>query len=274
MPLDHLVSIVMPRFAANISTLFTEYSFVDRITAAADCGFEAVECQFPYDTPAKDVAAALRAAGVEMVLVNAPPGDRDAGDRGLAAVAGRDDEFRASIEVARRYAVGVGCRRVHVMAGCPTDPASTDRFAHRIGWAADELAADGIDVMLEPMSHRDVPGYLLRTTRQTERVIAATGRPNVKLQFDTYHLQINEGDLLENFARCRDVVGHVQFSSLPGRHEPDEGEVAHYWLFEQLEALGYQGWMGAEYRPRTTTIEGLGWAARYGFGHHRPSTTT
>jgi len=260
----------MPRFAANISTMFNEHRFVDRIKAAAGCGFEAVECQFPYDTPAKDVAAALDATGLEMVLLNAPSGNKSAGDKGLAAVAGREDEYQTSIDTAHRYAATVGCPRVHVMVGCPTDPASTDRFTHRVGWAADRLAPDGIDVMLEPMNLRDMPGYLLSTTRQAQRVINATGRPNVKLQFDTYHLQINEGDLLENFKRCQDVVGHIQFSSLPGRHEPDEGEVAHHWLFEQFDALGYQGWCGAEYRPRTNTLDGLGWAERYGIAsrHH------
>lgn len=255
---------MMPKFAANLSTMFNEHGFVDRIDAAAACGFLAVECQFPYDAPADDVRRRLDATGMELVLLNAPPGDLAAGDRGLGSVRGRDDEFVASIETAARYAETVGCPRVHVMAGCPTDGEATDRFVHRIGWAADRLRPAGIDVLIEPMNLRDVPGYLLMSSRQAERVIAQVGRPNVKLQFDTYHLQIQEGDLTASLTRCLPVVGHVQFSSLPGRHEPDEGEVNHAWFFEQLDALGYDDWVGCEYRPRGATIDGLGWAEPYG----------
>jgi hydroxypyruvate isomerase len=259
----------MPNFAANISTLFGELAFADRIDAAAGCGFRAVECQLPYDTPAEEVAAHLNAAGVELVLLNASSGDRDAGDRGLGAVEGRDEEFAASIDRAADYAVATGCPRVHVMAGCPTDGGASQRFVERIRHAADVMAPLNIDVLIEPMNRRDVPGYLLGTSRQAERVIEQVGRPNVKLQFDTYHLQIQEGDLLANFIRCLPIIGHVQFSSLPGRHEPDEGEVAHHWLFDQFDAAGYDGWIGCEYRPRAGTVEGLGWAERYGIG--RPS---
>ena len=254
----------MPQFAANLSTMFNEHDFVDRIDAAGACGFNAAECQFPYDTPAADVRRRLDAVGMELVLLNAPAGDLAGGDRGLGSVQGRDDEYAQSIETAGRYAEAVGCTRIHVMAGCPTDGEATDRFVHRIGWAADRLAPAGVDVLIEPMNRRDVPGYLLLSTRQAERVIAQVGRPNVKLQFDTYHLQIQEGDLLASLTRCLPVIGHVQFSSLPGRHEPDEGEVNHPWFFDQLDAIGYDGWVGCEYRPRAGTVEGLGWAEPYG----------
>ncbi len=260
----------MPKFAANLSTMFNEHDFPDRIDAAGACGFAAAECQFPYATPAEVVRRRLDAAGLELVLLNAPAGDFTAGDRGLGSVEGRDDEFQASIETAGRYAEVVGCPRVHVMAGCPSDSGASNRFVDRIGWAADRLAPAGIDVLIEPMNLRDVPGYLLMSSRQAERVIAAVGRANVKLQFDTYHLQIQEGDLLESFRRCLPVIGHVQFSSLPGRHEPDEGEVDHPWLFEQIDASGYAGWIGCEYRPRAGTVEGLAWAEPYGIG--RPDT--
>ena len=150
------------------------------------------------------------------------------------------------------------------MAGCPNDGGATRRFVDRIGWAADRLAPAGIDVLIEPMNRRDVPGYLLGSSRQAERVIERVGRQNVRLQFDTYHLQIQEGDLLENFRRCLPVIGHVQISSLPGRNEPDEGEVDHHWLFAQFDEAGYDGWIGCEYRPRDATAAGLGWAQRYG----------
>ena len=254
----------MPNFAANISTMFNEHDFADRIDAAAACGFEAVECQFPYATPAETVRARLDATGIELVLLNAPAGDFTQGDRGLGAIEGRQDEFIEAIEQALVYAEIVGCRRIHVMAGCPVDSGASQRFVDRIGWAADRVAGAGIDIMIEPMNLRDVPGYLLMASRQAERVVAQVGRTNVKLQFDTYHLQIQEGDLLQNFTRCLPIIGHVQFSSLPGRHEPDRGEVAHDWLFEQFDAAGYTGWLGCEYRPAAGTVGGLGWAGRYG----------
>ncbi|MDG2111745.1 MAG: TIM barrel protein, partial [Actinomycetota bacterium] len=238
--------------------------FSDRVDAAAACGFEALECQFPYDTPAEVVKRRLDATGLELVLLNARAGDMAAGDRGLGAVQDREDEFRAAIDEAGRYAETVGCPRVHVMAGCPVDGGASRRFVDRVGWAADRLAPAGIDILVEPMNRRDVPGYLLGTSRQAERVIEQTGRSNVRLQFDTYHLQIQEGDLLENFRRCLPVIGHVQISSLPGRNEPDQGEIDHHWLFAQFDAAGYDGWIGCEYRPRVATVDGLAWAERYG----------
>ena len=256
----------MPRFAANLSTMFHEHAFIDRIDAAADGGFAAVECQFPYDTPAESVRDRLEANGLELVLLNAPAGDLASGDRGLGSVAGRSEEFVASIETAGRYAEVVGCRQVHVMAGCPTDGAASERFVQRVGWAADRLGSLGIDVLIEPMNLRDVPGYLLMSSRQAERIITEVGRPNVRMQFDTYHLQIQEGDLLQTFLRCQPLIGHVQCSSLPGRNEPDQGEVDHGWLFNELDANGYRGWIGCEYRPRAQTLAGLGWAERYGIG--------
>jgi hydroxypyruvate isomerase len=258
------IDAAMPRFAANISTMFGEYPLLDRIDAAARCGFEAVEVQRPYEVPAEALRQRLDQTGLELVLMNAPAGDLAAGDRGLAAVEGRDDEFRDAVEQAARYAETVYCPRVHVMAGCPTDGGATRRFVDRIGWAADRLESAGADVLIEPMNHRDIPGYLLGSTRQAERVIEQVGRDNVRLQFDTYHLQIQEGDLLNGFLRCQPAVGHVQISSLPGRNEPDNGEVDHRWLFSQIDDAGYDAWIGCEYRPRTTTEAGLGWAAPYG----------
>ncbi len=239
---------------------------LDRIDAAARCGFEAVEAQLPYEVPAEALRQRLDETGLELVLMNAPAGDLAAGDRGLAAVAGRDDEYQAAIEQAARFAETTYCPRVHVMAGCPTDGDATRRFIDRIGWAADRLAPIGAELLLEPMNRRDIPGYLLGSTRQAERVIDQVGRDNVRLQFDTYHLQIQEGDLLAGFLRCQPAVGHVQISSLPGRNEPDQGEVDHRWFFDQLDAAGYDGWVGCEYRPRTTTEAGLAWAAPYGIG--------
>ncbi len=256
----------MPRFAANISTMFGEYPFLERIDQAAAWGFEGVECQFPYDTPAAEIADRLHGAGVSLVLLNAPPGDLAAGDRGLATEAERGDEFQRSIERAQAYALATACPRIHVMAGCRQGPAAEDCFVERIGWAADQLVGDGIDVLVEPMNHRDVPGYLLDGTAIALHLMDRIGRPNVKLQFDTYHLQIQQGDLLATLEGILSHVGHIQFSSLPGRHEPDQGEVDHRWFFARLDELGWADWVGAEYRPRTTTADGLGWAQPYGIG--------
>lgn len=254
----------MVRLAANISTMFNELPFNERIQAAANAGFRAVECQLPYDLPANELRGQLDDAETAFVLLNAPPGDMAAGDRGLAAVDGRDQEFRSSIEKARSYAEVLGCTQVHVMAGCPTDSAAADRYVQRLGEAADTLATIGADVLIEPLNVRDVPGYFLVSSRQAERVIVDVGRPNVRLQFDTYHLQIQEGDLAATFARCQSIIGHVQISALPDRSEPDRGEVDHRWLLDEIDRSGYGGWVGCEYRPRSTTFAGLSWAARYG----------
>lgn len=261
-----VVCTTVPRLAANISMLFGEWPFPERFAAAAAAGFSAVECQFPYEWPADLLADKLAAANLTAVLINAPPGDLAAGDRGLAAVEGREEEFRESIETALLYAEALGCPRVHVMAGAsyPSTATATARYVDRLGWAADRLGPAGVTVQIEPLNDRDFPGYLLRGTRQAEAVIAAVDRPNVRLQFDTYHLQILEGDLITSFRRCQDIIGHVQIAAVPDRGEPDEGEVDHRWLLEQLDAAGWDGWIGAEYRPRGGTLAGLGWARAYG----------
>jgi hydroxypyruvate isomerase len=246
--------------------MFGEWPFPERPEAAAAAGFPAIECQFPYDWPVEMLQQRLRAAGLPLVLLNAPPGDLAGGDRGLASVTGREAEFRASIETALRYADGLGCPRVHVMAGVgdPSDPSTVARYVDQLGWAADRLGPAGITVQIEPLNGRDFPGYLLTGTRQAEAVIDAVGRGNLRLQFDTYHLQILEGDLLASFRRCRDVVGHVQIAAVPDRGEPDQGEVDHHWLLAQLDGAGWDGWVGAEYRPRGHTLAGLQWAWQYG----------
>jgi hydroxypyruvate isomerase len=259
------------RLAANVSMLFGELPFPDRFAAAADAGFRATECQFPYAFEPGELERRVRGSGTEIVLINAPPGDVGAGDRGLAAVAGREAEFRASIETALRYAETLGCPRVHVMAGVVAAPdgatpdgATQTRYVDHLGWAADRLAVAGIEVMIEPLNQRDFPGYLLSGTGQAQEVIRAVGRASVRLQFDTYHLQILEGDLWTSFERCQPVIGHVQIAAVPDRGEPDAGEVDHHWLLDRLDDAGYAGWVGAEYRPRGATLDGLGWARRYG----------
>ena len=208
------------------------------------------------------------AAGLEFVLLNAPPGDFAAGERGLACLPGREDEFRASIELKRRAGPSRSAAgRMHVMAGAATDNGATYRYVDNLGWAADRLAPLGIDVLIEPLNRRDFPGYLLGSCDQAARIIASVGRANVKLQFDTYHLQILEGDLLTRFLAHQGIVGHMQIAGPPSRHEPDQGELDHHWLLAEFDAAGWDGWVGCEYRPAGPTTEAsLGWAARYGVG--------
>ncbi|MPY96107.1 MAG: TIM barrel protein [Acidimicrobiia bacterium] len=252
----------MPRLAANLSLLFGELAPLDRPAAAAAAGFGGVEWQFPYDLDAGALAESVAGAGVEAVLVNTPRGPGD--EAGLAAVPGRADEFRAGLERARALAQGLGCPRVHVLAGVARGPEAVAAYVENLRWAADRLAEGGVTVCIEPLNQRDFPGYLLSGTTQALEVIDAVGRPNVTLQFDTYHLQILEGDLTTRLRSALALVGHVQVAGVPDRHEPDQGEVDHRWLLAELDAAGYGGWVGCEYRPAGGTLEGLGWAAPYG----------
>ena len=256
----------MPTLAANISLLFPNLAFPDRIAAAAAAGFRAVECQFPYEWPVADLRARLDAAGVDMVLLNTPPGDFKAGDRGLAAVPGREADFRAALEAAMAYAEGLRCPQVHVMAGIAQGKEAAACYVANLQWAADRLASAGMTACIEPLNQRDFPGYFLAGSRHSEQVIESVGRPNLRLQFDTYHLQIIEGDLTTTVRRLLPLIGHIQIASVPDRDEPDRGEVDHVNFLAELDRLKWQGWVGAEYRPSGDTVAGLGWAARYGVG--------
>jgi hydroxypyruvate isomerase len=256
----------MPRLAANLSTLFTEVPFLQRFDAAKAAGFPAVECQFPYDVAAEEIAAKLEATGLEWVLFNAPPGAP--GERGIASLPGREREFDAGIELAVRYARAGGVRQVHVMAGLL--PAGADRMRYLDAYvaslvrAADRFAEVGISVMVEPINTRvDVPGYLLDGTTLALECIARAGRANVRLQFDVYHMHIMEGQVLPSIGRLLPSIGHIQIADAPGRHEPGTGTIDFGQLLPGIDALGYQGYIGCEYLPAGTTIEGLGWARRW-----------
>jgi hydroxypyruvate isomerase len=260
----------MPRFAANISLMYPEHALAARIGAAARDGFAAVEVQAPYAVAAAEFRAALDAAGVQLVLMNAPQGDFDAGERGLAALPGREREFEESIAVALDYARTVRAPRVHVMAGKPGDAAhaACERVYRRnLAYACDAFAPHGIEVLIEPINTRDMPGYYLHTPRHAAETIAAVARPNLKLQFDFYHLQIIAGDLARHLESYFPLIGHVQIAGVPERFEPDVGEVNYPYLFRRLDALGYRGWVGCEYRPAAGsrgggTSAGLGWLRR------------
>lgn len=257
----------MPRFAANLSMMYQEFEFLDRFAAAAADGFKAVEFLFPYAFPKEEVARRLRDAGLENVLFNLPPGNWEAGERGMAAIPGREQEFAASIDKALDYAAALGCPRLHVMAGIPQP--GLDRAACRATYvsnlrlAAEKAARAGRDVLMEPINTRDIPGYFLNRQDDAQAIRAEIGAPNLKIQFDLYHCQIVEGDLAMKLKRDIAHVGHMQIAGVPERHEPDLGEVNYPYLFEVIDRLGYQGWIGCEYRPRSGTRNGLAWFAPY-----------
>jgi hydroxypyruvate isomerase len=255
----------MPRFAANLTWLFTEYDFLDRFGAAAECGFAAVEVLFPYDHPAEAIAERLARNKLTMALINVPPGNSAAGERGLAALPDRVGDFRDSLATAAHYAQATGAGRVHVLAGiaAANDKNAAATYRDNIAFAADFLAPLGVEVMIEPINGRDSPGYFLQDFETAIRLIGELARPNLKLQFDLYHRQILHGDVTMTLRRLMPLIGHIQIASVPGRNEPDGEELNYPFLFEEIDRLGYEGFIGCEYRPRGGTREGLGWFAPY-----------
>lgn len=253
----------MPRFSINASMMLREHAFLDRFRAAAALGFEGVDIQFPYDHPADAVATRAAAAGVEIVLINVPAGDLVTGGDGLACVPGREAEFVGALQAARTYVSALGCRRVNVLAGrLPpgVDPAcARATLADNLRRAADLFAPLGVTVMLEPCNTQDVPRYLVSRTDAAIALLDECDRPNLALQFDFYHRQIMEGDLLGGFRAALPRIAHLQFADAPGRHEPGTGAIDFPALFAGIDAAGYDGWVGAEYIPSTTTAASLGW---------------
>ncbi len=259
----------MPRFSANLSYLFTEAPFLERFGEAAQAGFRAVEFTFPYEWQARDIAERVAQHGLEVALFNAPPGDLGAGDRGLASVPGREHEFTASIAMGLRYAQALNCRRMHVMAGVvPPDADAQERdrrrrlYVRHLRQACEDAAAHGVTVTIEPLNPRDNPGYLLTTQAEAHAIREEVGAGNLKVQFDLYHAQIVEGDLTEKLRRHIAHVGHIQIAGVPGRHEPNVGEINYEWLFRVIDELRYDGWIGCEYRPLGGTAAGLAWMYR------------
>ncbi len=264
----------MPRFAANLWYLFQEVDLMDRFGAAAKAGFKAVEIQFPYQWRGADLPARLDAFGLRIVLINAPPGDWEAGERGLAALPGREEEFRDSIGQAIDYGRTLNCPAVHVMAGVLADDSDRQRametYVENLAFAATRSSEEGIKVLIEALNPLDAPGYLIGDTAETRSVIDAVGDGNLYMQYDLYHGAMNGEDLIETIGANLDVIGHMQVAGVPGRHEPDlpsgGGNIDYGGVFEAIDGLGYTGWIGCEYRPRAGTVEGLGWAAAYGIG--------
>ena len=261
----------MIRLAANLSMLFNEHDFMDRFSAAADTGFKGVEYLFPYAYSAAELRQALDETHLEQVLFNLPPGDWETGERGLASLPGREAEFRDSVVEALRYAETLNCPRVHAMGGLlPEDADATTQADHQatylrnLRYATNEAAKLGKEILIEPINTRDMPNYFLSRQAQAMAVLKELGASNLKLQFDLYHCQIMEGDLIRHLERQFSAIGHVQVAGVPGRHEPDVGEVNYPALFARLEALGYSGWVGCEYKPTGDTRQGLGWGRHYG----------
>lgn len=253
----------MPRFAANLSMMFNEVPFLDRFKAAAESGFSAVEFLFPYEYSPEEVASKAKAAGVEIVLFNMPAGNWAAGERGLTGLPGREQEFREGVAKALAYAAVLGVPRLHAMAGVA--PAGTDRYAckatliENLKYAAAELASSNITLLLEAINTRDMPGFLVNTQKESAEICEAVGAPNMKMQMDLYHMQVMEGDLATSLRRYASMCGHIQIAGCPERHEPDTGEIRYEYLFKLLDDIGYQGWLGCEYRPAGKTTEGLRW---------------
>jgi len=254
----------MPKLAANLSTRFTQVEFLERFAAARAAGFRYVEYQFPYAWPAQEVARAAGSAGVQVVLHNLPAGDMARGERGIACLPGREREFREGVERAIEYAAAVACPRVNCIAGLASaDAEHFDVLVANLRHAARRLGEVGVQLLIEPINTRSVPGFFLSGTRQAIDVLNAVGEANAFLQYDVFHMQIMEGDLARTIERLLARIGHIQIADVPERHEPGTGEINFDFLLRHLDAIGYSGWVGCEYNPRGDTLEGLKWAKRY-----------
>ncbi len=253
----------MPRFSANISMMFTEVPFPERFAAAAAAGFEAVEIQLPYEFGTDEIAAELERHGLRLVLINTPAGDWVSGERGLAALPGKEAAFRAAFAEAIAYARALGVRQVHAMAGNAEGPIARDTYIRNLRNACDQAAEADVTVLIEPINTHDMPGYHLTTTDDAVEVIEAVAADNLGLQLDLYHCQMMEGDLARRVESLLPLIGHIQVAGVPGRHEPDNGEICYDYLFGLLDDLGYDGWVGCEYAPAGRTEDGLGWFRKW-----------
>ncbi|MGL4488659.1 MAG: 2-oxo-tetronate isomerase [Rhizobiaceae bacterium] len=255
----------MQKFAANLSMLFQEHAFLDRFAAAKACGFEAVEFLFPYEFEAGLIAEKLATAGLRQVLFNLPPGDWAKGERGLAALPDRKQEFRQSVDVALAYAKALGTPQLHVMAGIAdwSDGHANGCYRDSLRYACERAGAEGIGITIEPLNKRDMPGYFLNDFDRAAELISDLDLPNLKLQFDIYHRQIIHGDVLTGLRQMMPMIGHVQIASVPDRNEPGSGELDDFAVLRALDSLGYPGYVGCEYRPANGTVEGLGWMRKF-----------
>jgi hydroxypyruvate isomerase len=258
----------MPRLAANLSMMFNELPFLDRFAAARSAGFEGVEFLFPYDFPATALRERLSGEGLTQVLFNMPPGDWAHGERGIASIPGRQSEFHESVKKALDYAAALDCRQTHCMAGIVPSGVSpttaTAVYAANLAWAAEQAKPAGVRLVIEPINHRDMPGYFLNTQAQGAAIVEAIGRDRLGLQFDVYHVQVTEGDITKRMEQFMPLIAHMQIADVPARNEPGTGEIGWSYVFRRMDELGYQGWVGCEYRPVGDTVAGLNWREQFG----------
>lgn len=257
----------MPKLAANLSMLFNEYDFLDRFEAAAKAGFRGVEYLFPYDYPASDIAQKLTQFGLTQVLFNLPAGNWGAGERGIACHPDRIEEFRAGVDKAIDYAKALNCRQVNCLVGIkPADVSEEDAYqtvVENLKFAAEKLNAQGIRLIMEAINTQDMPGFFVNSTEKALRIVAEVGADNLGYQYDIYHMQIMEGNLARTLKDHQANIAHIQLADNPGRHEPGTGEINYPFLLKHIDDIGYQGWIGCEYVPATTTEAGLGWLKQY-----------
>jgi hydroxypyruvate isomerase len=254
----------MARFSANLGFLWTERTLPEAICQAKRAGFDAVECHWPYETPAIEVLTALRETGLPMLGLNTRMGKNGSADFGVAALRGREVEARVLIDEAIVYASAIFCRYVHVMSGkAQGAPGAEKTFRANLGYAADRAALVGVTILIEPINQRDAPGYHLSLAEAAAETIAAVGRPNIKMMFDCYHAQIMRGDLTKRIEALTPIIGHIQIAAVPDRGEPDGGEICYRNLLQSIDDMGYRGFIGAEYRPRRTTDSGLAWLSTF-----------
>ncbi|MGA3032085.1 MAG: 2-oxo-tetronate isomerase [Terracidiphilus sp.] len=261
----------MPRFAANLTMMYQEHSFLDRFAAAARDGFKFVEYLFPYEYPAGTLAAKLNENGLRQVLFNSPPGDWKAGERGIAALPSREQEFRDGFLLALEYAHALECPRIHSMAGLA--PPDADRaelhatYSANLAWAAEKARAADVDLLIEPIAQRNIPGFFLNRQDEAHAMVAEVGAPNLKILMDLFHCQVEEGDLTFKIRKYiadpkATRIGHFQVAGIPDRHEPSTGEVDFFYLFDLIDRMGYEGFVGCEYLPAAGTSDGLAWFAK------------
>lgn len=260
----------MPKFAANLTWLFNEFDFTERFSAAAGLGFQAVECQFPYQWDVELLGDKCSSAELQMIMFNMPPGKLDEGEYGLAALPGREPEFRQAIDQALNYATTLNCRMLHVLAGIVPDGASRDEhlrtYIKNLAWAAGVCERHGITVLIEPINTFERPGYLISTSGQAREAIQQCATDNVAMQFDFHNVQLMEGNLTTLLTDNFKYIRHMQIAGVPNRTPPDQGEINYPYLFDFVDRLGYQGWLGCEFRPGENTRDGLSWSKQYGLG--------
>lgn len=248
------------RFSVNLSTVFTEYPFLERFTKAKEAGFQYVECQFPYNFSIEELKQAIHQNQLELILLNLPPGDWTAGDRGLAAIPDRVEEFKKSVEYGISYATVLGVNHIHCMAGIQeSSDKAKETYVQNIKYAAKKMAEHGIILLIEPINPQDMPGYFLSNLYETIELLQEIGLPNVKLQYDFYHMQKIHGNLISNLEKNISKIGHLQIADVPGRNEPGTGEINYDNVFKAIESTGYDGFVGLEYSPKGKSEDSFAW---------------